>query len=204
MLPVKLQPQPPNFEVRVGKPGRDFIAATPAPTARQWANHDYWTRTLPELHALYGEICAYSCHWIPAVGGRSVEHFKPKDKHPADAYDWANYRLVFQLLNGCKGTSEDVVDPFDVQPGWFVIKFPSLLVALGDGLDEPLSVLLQTTIVKLRLNDNDKCLKDRQSWLKEYCLGRASLEGLEGKAPFLASEIRRQGLSEAIKTMMRF
>ncbi len=69
-------------------------------------------RCLNELYSLYNGICAYACVLIPPVtGGRSVEHFAPKMKHPDYAYEWKNYRLVCSLMNSRKRDFEDVLDP---------------------------------------------------------------------------------------------
>ena len=204
MVPVVPQPEPSHFTSRVRTPGRGFLRTTPKPTARQWASHAYWKRVLTDLHGRYGQICAYSCHWIPCTDGRSVEHFRPKSRRSRLAYEWSNFRLVFGVLNGCKGDREDLLDPFDVKDGWFEIQFPSLLVRPGPTAPRHRLQQIRDTIDALRLNDDDKCLKDRLQYLRAYCIGRTTLEHLEERAPFLAGELRRQNLVTRIAAMMRF
>jgi hypothetical protein len=204
MLPVAPKPEPTHFLGRVRVPGRRFLRAIPRPTARQWASHDYWTRVLTDLHAEYGQICAYSCHWIPCTDGRSVEHFRPKSQRPSLAYEWPNFRLVFGVLNGCKGDREDLLDPFAIQPGWFAIQFPSLLVMPGPLASRRRLKQIRETIIGLHLNDDDKCLKDRLQYLRAYCVGSVTFQHLEDRAPFLAGELRRQNLVHIISAMMRF
>ena len=204
MIPVAVRPEPTMFAAMVRGPGLAFLAGTPNPTTRQWSSRSYWTRCLGELRDAYQGICAYSCHWIPNTDGRSVEHFRPKRLHPALAYEWANYRLVFGVLNGCKGDYEDVLDPFAVQAGWFVIEFPTLLVKPGTALDPVTIAAVLRTCERLKLNDEDKCLKDRLHWLRAYCEGQINWAFLQRMAPFLAAELTRQGLQHTIAGMMNF
>jgi hypothetical protein len=204
MIPVIPLPEPSHFQSRVRAPGRIFLRATPRPTARQWASHDYWTRVSNDLHAGYGQICAYSCHWIPCTDGRSVEHFRPKSRRPRLAYEWSNFRLVFGVLNGCKGNREDLLDPFVIQPGWFAIQFPSLLVIPGPLAPRRRLRQIRETIAAIHLNDDDKCLKDRLQYLRAYCVGQVNFHHLQHRAPFLAGELLRQNLVQAIVAMMRF
>jgi hypothetical protein len=146
----------------------------------------------PELHEAYGGICAYSCHWIPYdTGADTVEHFLPKDTYPLEAYEWANYRLVCATLNGRKGVYEDVLDPFFIQNGWFVIDFPSMLIQSENTLRAPDRERVKATIIRLGLNDEGTCLKSRVKWLEEYRSDHISLDYLRGHAPFIVREIRR-------------
>lgn len=125
MIHVDENAEPPEFNDRVRRKGRRFLRDYPRPTSKQWRSHSYWREVGPQLHDQYDGICAYSCHWIPYdTGADTVEHFRPKDIYPKQAYEWRNYRLVCATLNGRKGVHEDVLDPFEIQDGWFVIDFP--------------------------------------------------------------------------------
>ena len=126
MIHVDPQPEPPTFDQLVRQPGRKFLKSCPNPKGNQW--RAYWRKIARDLHTAYSGICAYSCHFIQYdTGWRTVEHFKPKDDYKSDAYEWGNYRLVCGVLNGRKGKGE-VLDPFRVHNGWFIMDFPSLLV----------------------------------------------------------------------------
>ena len=203
-MPVTPKGEPADFDDRVRRPGAAFLAATPQPTPVAWRNHRYWLRSANDLADSYDRICAYSCHWIPNTDGRSVEHFRPKSLYPPEAYEWSNYRLVFGVLNGCKGDNEDVLDPFVVQEGWFVIEFPSLLIKPGAGLHPDIEAAVWSTCDRLHLNAEDKCLKDRFHYLQAYCLGGMTFEFLSQSAPFLARELVRQGLRDLIPAIMNF
>lgn len=198
-----MKPEPANFEELVRTPGNAFLAVNPEPTQKQWNTHSFWRNVLTEFRRLYGGICAYSCHWIaPDTGAKTVEHFIPKHEVPAKAYEWDNYRLVCSLLNSRKQISTDTLDPFEVEDGWFVIDFPSLLVKPATGLDEALRVKVRQTITRLKLNDEASCLENRAKYVMDYCVGGVPFSHLQKEAPFLAKELQRRHLVHEIKNMM--
>ena len=211
MIPVTAQDEPSHFDERVRKKGAAFLDNCPNPTSQQFDNRAYWREVLPDLYTAYGKICAYSCQWIspPPTGFRTVEHFKSKTKHPRLAYEWSNYRLVCGSLNGCKGDHEDVLDPFKVQVGWFVIRFPSLLVKPGNSLTRYREKQVTNTIVRLRLNDELTCLSGRWDWLEEYCKlcdegdEKTAFSYLQRHAPFLAAELQRQKLRGKVAGLLK-
>ena len=204
MIPVQLQPEPPHFFEKVQKPGQKFLKETPDPT-KHWEKHEYWRKILKDLYVIYNRTCAYSCHWIPPdTGAKTVEHFKPKKMYPQEAYQWENYRLVCSTLNGRKKDFEDVLDPFIVQEGWFVLDFPLLEVRPGDGIPTLIAEKVKETISRLGLNDEGTCLQMRMSWLRDYIMVPFPFSYLETKAPFLASELKRQQLIEDIRKIMLF
>jgi uncharacterized protein (TIGR02646 family) len=181
-------------------PGPALPSRHPATNLETWRSHSYWRRIGSKLHAGYGGICAYSCHWIPYdTGADTVEHFRPKDTYPAEAYEWANYRLVCATLNGRKGAYEDVLDPFQIENGWFVIDFPSMLVKPSSLLAPGGRQDVQATIDRLGLNDEGTCLKSRVRWLTDYCLDDITLDYLRKHAPFIVAELERQDLVATIR-----
>ncbi len=105
-------------------------------------------------------------------------------------------------LNGRKGIREDILDPFQIQNGWFVIDFPSLFVRPAQGLAPSIAQSVQITIDVLGLNHEGTCLQGREAYLKSYCLGDIDFPYLRTKAPFVAFELQRQGLVQSIKSMM--
>jgi hypothetical protein len=107
-------------------------------------------------------------------------------------------------LNGRKGNHEDVLDPFRIENGWFVIDFPSLLVKPARGLDETLIRRIRTTIIRLGLNDEDTCLKSREKYVKDYCKQKISFDFLREEAPFIAFELERQNLVTTINKIMGY
>lgn len=205
MIHVDLRPEPAVFDDRVRIPGRRFLARNPNPSTKEFNKHSYWRRILENLHESYGGICAYSCHWIPYdTGGDTVEHFLAKSNYPVQAYEWSNYRLVCATLNGRKGTHDDVLDPFEIGNGWFVINFPSLLVKPSPGLDDAMKNQVRATINRLGLNDESTCFKSREKYVKNFCKGCITYAYLSEEAPFIAYELDRQGLINNINDIMGY
>ncbi len=205
MIRIEPQPEPNDFEILVRRPGRQFLRRIPNPKSREWRSHSYWRNVSGELRSAYNGICAYTCHWIPTdTGAGTVEHFKPKSKHPQDAYEWDNYRLVCSMLNGRKGNHEDVLDPFTIQDGWFVLDFPSLLVKPAPDLDDDLRAKVIATRKRLKLNDDESCVEARLQWVRDYCEGNISHDHLRKHAPFIARQIEQQGLIDALPEIMGF
>ena len=203
MIRVTCQPEPDNFERDVRQQGYRFLAQTPSPTRRQWESHSYWRKVLRQMHNQYGGICAYSCHWISYdTGADTVEHFLPKKVHPHLAYEWSNYRFVCAKLNGRKGIHSDVLDPFEIETGWFVLDFPSLLVKPAATLPTKLSEQVCQTIDRLELNDEGTCMKSRAKYVEDYCKREISFQYLSQNAPFIALELKRLGLVEEIRAIM--
>jgi hypothetical protein len=203
MIRVQPQPEPPEFDTLVRQPGLVFLQGNPQPTNSQWKSRSYWRGIIPKLRVCYQEICAYCCHWIPPdTGSSTVEHFLSKHKYPKQAYEWSNYRLVSGTLNGRKGTQDDILDPFHIQNGWFVIDFPSLLVKPAQGLAASIAQSVQRTIDVLALNDEGTCVQGRQAYIRDYCLNYIDFTCLRTKAPFIALELQRQNLVQSIKSIM--
>lgn len=180
-----------------------FLAKKPNPKGHEWDNHEEWRNCLADLHDSYGGICAYSCHWIPYdTGFYSVDHFKPKDDYPNEAYEWKNYRLACGRINGKKGKYVDILDPFVIQDGWFQIRFSSLLVTPSSDLDDATKDKVQKTIDRLGINEEGTCLKNRRRYLMGYCTEIYPFTHLQTEAPFLAKELIRQNLVQEIKAIM--
>lgn len=202
MIPVKKQPEPDDFEDKIAKKGRKFLAQNPHPNS--WKNRSYWTEALPSLWIAYKSVCAYCCHWIPLEqGSASVDHFIPKSVLPGKAYDWDNYRLAALKMNAKKGDFTDVVDPFELTEGTFWLLFPSMQVKPNPELPENQKKRIWDTIRRLDLNDDEVLVRSRLGWVLNYCDGRINFEFLKENAPFIAFEIERQNLHEKLPFMFK-
>lgn len=205
MIHVTPAAEPPVFNAKVRVPGRAYLATTANPTTKQFNSHAYWRRVLQELRTAYKSICAYSCHYVPFdTGSDTVEHFRPKQSYPQDAYEWTNYRFVCGRLNGRKQIFEDVLDPFLIEDGWFILDFPSLLVKPSPGLDTQQQKAVQDSIDRLQLNDESTCVKQRGHYVTRFCeAGQDYFDTvLAVDTPFIAAEILRQGLRDTLRTVM--
>jgi len=205
MMHVNPVPAPAHFARLVGDRGRAYLRTTPNPTTAQWRNHDYWSEVKWDLYDAYGGICNFTCHWIPRdTGSITVEHYKPKSRYPNKAYVWSNFRLMCGTLNGRKGDSENVLDPFRVADGTFIIEFPSLLVKPAPNLTRYMARRVLATIARLQLNDEGTCIKARERYVKQYCQELIDFAHVAREAPFIAYELTRQGLVCAIKGIMGY
>lgn len=202
MIPITLQPEPHEFDRNVRKRGQSFLAINPSPTSDQFKPHHYWKWAATELYEAYRRICAYSCTYIPTPKGCSVDHFLPKSKRPDQAYEWQNFRLSLHRLNVYKGDA-DIIDPFSVQPGWFVLDFPSCLVKPGDGLPGDLKQQIEHTIKTLKLNDDDSLVQDRCDIMVMFAKEEVALPFLEKRYPFLAEEVIRQGIQNTASQLFK-
>ena len=139
----------------------------------------------------YKRLCAFSCLYIEELtGAATVDHMLPKSTHWDHVYEWSNYRLSSGLMNSRKDDFADVIDPFDVQEGWFALELDDLQVVCFAGLDAPTVNRVEATIARLKLNDRE-CTSARREYVQSYRDG-GRLDYLERRAPFIARELRRQ------------
>lgn len=202
MIPVVFQAEPHYFHANVRTPGTAFLVVTPNPNHVQFKKANFWKHAAKEVYEAYSRICAYTCRYIETPNG-SIDHFHSKSANPQLAYEWSNYRLSLHRVNGHKGDSPDVIDPFLVMPGWFVIDFPSCLVKPGDGLDAQTHDRVLTTIKTLKLNDDDSFVQDRSDNMFMFATNDVSLTYLIKRRPFLATEVLRQGIQDTAAKLFK-
>lgn len=193
MIPVAARPEPANFAVNVRLPGQTFLARVPAPNAKQFKKHQYWKFALGSLKTAYGSVCAYSSFWMPS--NCSVDHFHPKSVRPDLAYEWTNFRLASEKINANKGNSVEVLDPFYVQRGWFILDFATLWVTPEPSLNANVKTPIQKSIEVLRLND-DQWVQMRFEIFTSYLKRELNLPFLIRNYPFIAAEIQRQNIAQ--------
>ena len=199
MMRVHPAAEPDAFDEMVRQPGRralDRLAAEKysgskeAVPAAEFPPH--WRRSLDDLLAAYDRICSYLCLYIPrGTGARSVDHMVPKSMAWDQAYEWSNYRLACLLMNSRKGDAACVLDPFEVEDGWFVLELVAFQVLPADGLAAATVAAVEDTIRRLRLND-EECCGAREEYAEEYWRENVSLDYVARRAPFVANELRRQ------------
>lgn len=215
MIRVEPANEPESFDAKVRKPGHRALAEligeedlparkgrrrkVVAQTREEIPADKFppvWTAALPDLMEAYNRLCAYICIYIERVtGGGSVDHMLPKSNAWRDVYEWRNYRLACTLMNARKNKYLDVLDPFEVQDGWFRLELVSYQIIPGEGLDPATEARVLATIDRLKLNDHD-CLKVREEYATAFFDGDIKLDYLRRRAPFLAMEIERQDVVE--------
>lgn len=202
MIHVNLIPEPENFDARVRQPGNEFLADCPNPNSKQWSKHSYWSRVSAELYNAYGGICAYSGQWFSRTTSIiSVDHFYPKSLFQEKAYEWDNYRLTTQIMNGYKG-DKIIVDPFEVVNGDFILDFPSCLIKPRRNMAPAEKNKVKSTIQILHLNDEEQA-SQRCEIIINYIKGYITKQFLEAKYPFIAEELERQNLYDTIKDIIK-
>jgi hypothetical protein len=180
MIHVDLQPEPPSFDALVRQPGRRALAEGRPELP------PYWRLALPDLYVRYHAICAYLCVLIPrGTGAPTVDHFLPKSRHRDLAYEWSNFRLVCSLMNTRKRDFEDVLDPFQIPDGWFVLELSFLQVMPAPSLDPETRARVQATIDRLGLNDAE-CRAARELYYQAYVEGDLAFPLLQAWSPFVA------------------
>ncbi len=176
----------------------------------------YWQNCIDELYQAYGGICAYYGQRIQEISNPHVDHHIPKrprqdgssgespaepqvarqDPDPAKAYEWDNFRLASPYANTCKGNWPDVLDPVDIEDGWFQIDVDALVVRPDPELKEKHPEIwdrVDKSIQRLKLSEG-RAWRERRHGMEHFRAGRATFELLEWDYPFLAKELARQGI----------
>ena len=152
---------------------------------------EYWTKILPQMRMLWSGICHYSAMY-PEGACLTVDHFVAKTRDWKLAYEWDNYRLAASSVNSAKGNKVGIMDPFDVDDGWFVINAVSFEVEPGTAI--PNREQAEYTIRELKLN-SPGLVETRKAWVAAH-LEAPMHAFFERRAPFLYSEMIRQGIIE--------
>ncbi|MDR1160692.1 MAG: hypothetical protein LBK69_08720 [Syntrophomonadaceae bacterium] len=201
MIPVIKQKEPENFDRDVRTKGLDFLKRNPSPSSREFGRHNYWKNINSEIYQIYKGICAYTGEWFSSSQSNiSIDHFIPKTKIPRLAYEWDNYRLTTQKMNNNKGDTVGLIDPFEIEFGWFVLDFPSCLIRPNDELPVTEHEKVLFTIKILKLNSDDEIVQNRCNIIIYYINGDISFRYLKDKYPYIAYELERQDLVDAIQS----
>ena len=214
MIPVAPAPEPADFDRKVRQPGLSAIdemvgrkprLKRPGPRREKIAAREadipadkfppFWREALEDMLERYERRCAYlAMHLHHATGNPTVDHFVPKSSAWDQVYEWANYRLCAGVINSNKGELVSVVAPFKVKQGWFALSLDTCRIGQGPRAPQSQSTRIAATLPILNLRP---CVKAREEYLRRYELGPGhrgiDLAYLEDFAPFIASELRRQG-----------
>ncbi len=198
MIPVSLEPEPPDFGQKVRLKGQAWLAAKGIASAGPLPSgvdpSPYWRDCLPDLYRAYRRICAYVAVDIPQVtGAGSADHFVAKSRDAAQIYEWANYRLACSKMNSRKRDFSDVLDPFTVAEGTFQLDLATGAIRPSPALDQLDFDVAQATIDRLDLDDQE-CRDLRTSWLQELIDGHIDKDYLRRKCPFVFREAVRQNV----------
>ncbi|MEO5366222.1 MAG: hypothetical protein H7831_07665 [Magnetococcus sp. WYHC-3] len=214
MIPVVQAPEPPEFDANIRQKGLSAIDEMVGRKPRKGhtgrkrkkladreqdipaeAFPPYWRDILPEMLDRYERRCAYLAMNIQhATGSPTVDHVLPKSYAWNQIYEWANYRLCAAIINSKKGALRTLVDPVDIGPDWFALNLNTLHVERGTAAPQAEWPRIDATLPVL---NHRPCVQEREEYVRCYRLGPSAggfdLVHLEYRAPFIASELRRQG-----------
>lgn len=185
MIRFERVPEPPTFDQKARKPGRQWLQDHP--DARR--PRDYWTPFKPDLADGFHDLCGYSAMWIP---NGTVDHYLSFRAERRLAYEWDNYRYAAGWVNSSKQNADDLVlDPYEVQDGWFEVLLPSLQLTVTDATPPELRARAEFTVERLHLREDERILRQRREWYRMYQEGELSLRALRRKAPLIARAVER-------------
>ena len=177
--------QPADFDDECRKPGLSLLWRTRRP--KRFPGH--WQKFQPDLADGFQNRCGW---WAMQIEDGAVDHFLSKKKHPRLAYTWSNYRYIAATVNSSKGNlDERVLDPFEVQTGWFEILLPSMHLVRTAAVPVPLQAKADFTIKRLWLIKGIKVRRNRLRWYEGYKRGRITLAGLREYAPLVADAVEK-------------
>lgn len=198
MIRVARPKAPPDYPTKVKVPGERFLRRFPHPTRKQWHHHSYWRNIHQELYNSLNGICSYCASWTPrsssnvAVDVTSVDHFIAKSRVPPEAYEWTNFRLCRSRLNNRKSDFDDVMDPYEIQNGWFLLEFSTFLIKPDVQLPVFVAHHVRLTIDRLQLNTDRDYVEQRIAVIRAYTEGKMSFAIVTARYPFIAQQMIAQ------------
>jgi uncharacterized protein (TIGR02646 family) len=198
MIHVTAQPEPESFNTEVRQKGLAWLKkkkiSLNQPLPPKTHLRPFWRECIDDLHKSYEGCCAYLAVFIERVtGGASVDHFIAKSQRVALVYEWNNYRLACSRMNSRKREFDDVLDPFEVETGWFYLEPVTGRIYANPQLQDPQKQMVDATIKRLGLDDaNHREMRARH--YQEFGNGLYTEDFLKKYSPFVWSEVKRQGL----------
>jgi hypothetical protein len=198
MIRVAAQPEPASFDVDVRQKGLTWMRkkkiALDQPLPPKTNIEPYWRHCLDDMHASYNGCCAYLAIFIERViESGSVDHFIPKSRQAGLAYEWSNYRLACSRMNSRKRDYDNVLDPFEVEDGWFRLELVSGRIYPAPSLPDVLKGQVVATIERLGLDDPEN-RELRARHFQNYFEKDYPEDYLRTYSPFVWMEANRQGL----------
>lgn len=121
------------------------------------------------------------------IADGEVDHFvswnECRHERPQLAYEWTNYRYASPRLNSRKRHARALLDPFEVQLGWFRVELPSLQLVCTEQIPVEQRARAERTLEALDLTRGTRVRRLREGWLRRYRQNRLSLPGLLELAP---------------------
>jgi len=203
MIPVAVpapENEPPHFNANCREPGHEWLAANP--TKDPHDQSEWWRQFQPDLAKHFNYRCGWEATWIGLAG--IVEHWLscgPRkgvaSPHRHLAFEWSNYRYANGVVNSRKGILDDqVLDPCEVQDGWFVVHLPSFQLLPTDNIPAGLKDKAKLTLDVLQLRRGHQARWTRWDWYRRYWNnGTPDLVNLSRDAPLVAAAVEAAQLA---------
>ena len=184
MIRFERVPEPADFDRRARVPGTVWLAAHPGDGRPK----DFWTPFKGALAEGFRNLCAYSAMYEP-VG--TVDHFMSCDEDRSKAYEWNNYRYCAAWINSSKNNvpAGDLLDPFEIEDGWFELHLPSLQLRVSGTVPEEFRERAEYVMERLHLRNDERVMRQRSVWYGMYQCGELTRDGLKRMAPLIAAAI---------------
>ena len=186
MIRFERVPKPADFDRRARVPGNQWLADHPDSTRPK----DFWSPFKGMLADGFRNLCAYTAMHEP-VG--TVDHFVSFNQDRSKAYEWENYRYCAAWINSSKGNvpAGDLLDPHEIEDGWFELLLPSLQLRVSDAVPEEFRERAEYVLIRLHLRNDERVMRQRRVWYQMYQDGELTQDLLERMAPLIAAAIDR-------------
>lgn len=185
--PIK---EPTGFDKHCRKKGKDWLKKNPTAPSTKFPG--YWRDFQPQLAAGFTYRCGWSAMHIGTDGAVDHYHSRSGPKGRKLAYEWSNYRYISTTVNSSKQALDaEVLDPFDVQYGWFEVRLPSFQLVRTSRVPVRLRDKADYTINRLKLVNGSKFIANRKYWYQQHRLNGLPLENLHEYAPLVATAVER-------------
>lgn len=187
MIPVARPQEPVGFDQECRKPGNGWLTEHPDEDPHK---HPLWSAYRDDLRTAFEARCGFLAMYVTRG---TIDHWVSVHTDRTKAYDWSNYRFVDGAVNSSKKPSWEgrLLDPFEVQDGWFEVLLPSLQLVVADIPDDEVRSRAEFTLDKLHLRDGEDVIRLRREWMRLYEESKLTLDGLRQVAPLLARAVER-------------
>jgi hypothetical protein len=129
----------------------------------------------------------------------TVDHFVSINEDRSRAYDWDNYRYVAGWVNSSKQNvvSTDILDPYEVEEGWFEILLPTLELVVTSKVPPGKRTQAEQTLKRLPIGRDERAIKRRGVYYDEYLKKEIGIAELRKRAPLLAAAIEKRQAAAA-------
>ena len=195
MIPVVSPiPEPAAFDADCRQKGLEWLASHPNPEGRP---RDFWSNFRDDLREGFARRCGYFAMYMH---DGTVDHYiswdSCKTNRPHLAYEWDNYRFIAPSLNSSKRTQDDqLLDPFEIQQGWFVVEIPSFVLRMTNLIPDGDRARAAFTLDRLDLEQGRRAVALRWEWYEQHRCGNLNLAGLRYCAPLVATAVENWQLA---------